>query len=150
MADEKSFEITKGGPEHAQDILKLYRSFRGEDWNSIRLESSLAMFPSAVVYDDARLVAFAYTFSFAPDFYELANIYIDDAHQGNGLGGRLLESIESRAKAKGIKGFILTNSFLNESDGRKVSPENFYLRNGYKIVADTGPTKVFIKQFSEV
>jgi GNAT superfamily N-acetyltransferase len=148
MAVEKSLVITKGGPEHIPDILKLYRSFRGEDWNSIRLESSLSMFPAAVVYDEGRLVAFAYTFSFAPDFYELANIYIHDDYQGNGLGSRLLESIEGRAKAKGISGFILTNSFLNQSEGQKKNPENFYLRHGYKIVADTGPTKVFIKQFT--
>lgn len=148
MRETKKLEITNGGPEHYQDILNLYRSFRGDDWMSIRLEPSLAMFPSAVVYDEEKLVAFAYTFSFAPDFYELANIYIDAAYQNQNLGARLLESIEGRAKAKGIKGFILTNSFLNQSEEQKKSPENFYLRHGYKIVADTGPTKVFIKQFA--
>lgn len=144
------FQIREGGPEHHQDILNLYRSFRGGDWMSIRLEPSLAMFPAAVVYDEDRLIAFAYTFNFAPDFYELANIYVDPDYQNQNLGERLMESIEARAKAKGIKGFILTNSFLNEAEQAKKSPENFYLRLGYKVVADTGHTKVFIKQFDNV
>jgi GNAT superfamily N-acetyltransferase len=148
MTDKPKIHITNGGPEHYQNIVDLYRSFRGDDWMSIRLEPSLAMFPSAVVYDGEKMIGFAYTFSFAPDFYELNNIYVDASYQNQKLGARLLESIEARAKDKGIKGFILTNSFLNQSEGQKKSPENFYLRHGYKIVADTGHTKVFIKQFT--
>lgn len=147
MSKTKKLEIINGGPEHREAILALYRSFRGPDWGSIRLEHSLAQFPSAVVYDEDKLVGFAYTFSFAPDFYELANIYIHEDYQGQNLGARLMDSIEGRAKAKGIKGFILTNSFLNEAEKPKKSPENFYIRQGYEVVADTGHTKVFVKQF---
>ena len=68
--------------------------------------------------------------------YKVEYLCVDSDIQSHGLGGRLLEQLESIARKKGA---------TKISMDARVSAKNFYLRHGYHEVGD-----VFLLDFAPV
>jgi ribosomal protein S18 acetylase RimI-like enzyme len=60
------------------------------------------------------------------DAAEIARMRVLGAHQGRGIGRQILDALESSAKSRGIKRFI-----LNTTDMQPLA-QKFYIKNGYR------------------
>lgn len=113
--------------------------------NTTLIEDAVANYPSAVaVGTDGKTIGFAYCGYMAPDLLELMNITVHSEYRSSGLGTRILQHVEAKVFEERAA-LMLTNSALYTGDGEKRSASNFYLRNGYSIVASTGATNLFWK-----
>lgn len=63
--------------------------------------------------------------------WELWWIVVDKAHQGRGLGGRLLAAVEDEIRTRDGRLLLLDTSSLPHYQPTR----GFYLRNGYRLVA---------------
>ncbi len=57
------------------------------------------------------------------DTLEIEFLFVDEAHRGRGLGGKLLRYVEDRARAAGLKRALLNTYSFQAPD--------FYLKKGY-------------------
>lgn len=129
----------------AEEIAKLYwRAMLSiERLGLIRL--AIHQYPAYVAELSDQLVGFAYSRPFAPDILEIDNLFVDENYRGEQIGTRLLLSVEAEA-SKQYASIILVNSELYDNAVVDKKPATkFYLRNGYSLIASTGPTRVFTK-----
>jgi GNAT superfamily N-acetyltransferase len=131
-------------PEHLPGIFALYRRYLAREPNEARIAMHASQFPSAVLTLGEQVVGFVFTVDFAPDVLELANILIDPAHRLHGHGERLMAYVEAASKAD-FSSIILVNSMLYTSAEQKRPATRFYLRLGYRLIAETQYTNIFYK-----
>ncbi|TQL59244.1 acetyltransferase (GNAT) family protein [Oryzihumus leptocrescens] len=123
----------------------MYRNELSREPHADRVAAQLATFPSAVAEDGGSLVGFCYTVNFAPDVLELANIVVAENRRNEGLGGILLQHVESQA-AQTFAGIILVNSDLYPQGKTVKRPAtDFYHKHGYRILTATAGTRIFFK-----
>lgn len=114
--------------------------------NESLIEAALLDAPSALAFDEGRLVGFLYCGYMAPDVMEVMNILVADTARQSGIGTMMLRYIEQKMPPE-ISALMLANSTLYpEIQGGKLPATAFYLRNGYSIVAETEFTRIFWKK----
>lgn len=123
-------------------IEQLYFPYSGRHINVPRITEALENYPSVVAYRDDVLLGFSYCFRFAPDIVELANIFVRNDTRSSGLGTEMLQFVLSRI-IDPFRAIIAVNSDLYSTSEEKRRPDSFYLKNGFRIMASTGPSKVF-------
>lgn len=143
-----NYIIRKGKHSDIADIADLFREQLFREPNDSLIIDALRSYPSVVVYYENRIVGFAYCGYMAPDLLELMNITVHSDHRSTGVGTRILDELHNQV-AKNYSALMLTNSILYSADDTKKPATNFYLRNGYQLVASTGSTNVFWKLLAE-
>lgn len=139
-----SYEIRTGSVSDLSGIAELFREQLSREPNETLIVDALRSYPSVVVYCNDTLIAFAYCGYMAPDLLEIMNIAIHSGHRSTGLGSLMLDRLHSNI-ATDYSAVMLTNSVLYTEGSSKRAATNFYLRNGYSIVASTGATNMFWK-----
>jgi N-acetylglutamate synthase-like GNAT family acetyltransferase len=137
--------VRPGSVHDLPGIADLFKEQLGREPNLQLIEEALGSFPSAVAVSEGRVVAFAYCGYMAPDLVELMNITVHAGLRSSGVGTAMLQMVESLL-APETRAVMLTNSTLY-SDGKRPATE-FYLRNGYALVASTGSTNMFWKELA--
>jgi GNAT superfamily N-acetyltransferase len=142
-------EIRKINADALPDIMNLYRVLR-PDWQPRQgCEAQLNTHPTYGAYTaEGKMVGFIYSYFFAPDILELANIYIDDTQRGKNIGSRLLHAFEDDVRKSAFNAVLLFNSAGYETTTQKISAAPFYLKHGYQNIATTEQTKIFFKDLS--
>lgn len=143
-----NYLIRKGEYSDIADIAHLFREQLFREPNDSLIVDALRAYPSVVAYAEDKLVGFAYCGYMAPDLLELMNITVHADHRAAGVGSLILSHLHSEV-AKEYAAMMLTNSILYSADSNKRAATNFYLRNGYQLVASTGSTNMFWKLLSE-
>lgn len=140
-------EIAEGTSEDVAEIAALFGQCSGRQADDSRIARNMSMFPSFVARSsDGTMVGFIFTDDFAPDVLEIANILLLPEYQSRHLGGRLVDAVEQAARSRGFIYMVLVNSMLYPTTYVKRPATTFYRRLGYKIVIDTGPSKIFSKK----
>jgi ribosomal protein S18 acetylase RimI-like enzyme len=139
-----NYTIRKGSLDDMTDIFGLFKTQLLREPNGPLVDDALRSYPSAVAFQGQNLVGFAYCGYMAPDLLELMNITIHSDHRSVGLGTQILDFLHDEV-VKQYAAIMLTNSLLYSTDGSKKPATNFYLRNGYQLVASTGSTNMFWK-----
>ena len=130
-----------------EQIVSLYCEYR-ENWRSLLdLEDVLVKYPSICAFSNENLVGFAYCQRFAPDILEVANIYVRQDIQSQGIGTQILQKIEKEAKDINYGAVILFNSEAHIDKVYYRSAEGFYIKNDYELISQTDKTRIFIKVF---
>lgn len=137
-----SIELRKATASDINAMDALYHPYAGRHINRPRITEAVAEHPSVVALDASQLLGFSYCFRFAPDILELANIYIDKQVRSDGLGSRMVAYLRQQLKP-GIKAIIAVNSDLYAVRDGKRRPDNFYIRNGFRIVTTTNESTVY-------
>lgn len=136
-------------PLHHRDLREFFAFYRAQlGWAPDRrtLRRHVRRSPAFAVRDaTGKLCGFAYTVDFSPDILELANICLMPEVRNRGLGNRLVSAVEDDARARGFAEIILVNSILYRTKDARRPATKFYERLGYRLVVDTGPSKVFAK-----
>lgn len=146
MIKSSDVAIEKIQLDDVDEIIRLYQKFRN-NWSPItELPEKLEKYPALKVLVENSIIGFAYCYSFAPDILEIANIYIDENYRSQGVGSELLKSLEEQAVKENYKALILNNSDAYEGKAESKPSSNFYLGNGYKLIAETVFTRVFFKE----
>lgn len=130
-----------GNKNDAIDVLIAFELFLNRQGDKEYIEHALQSYPSALVFKDDALIGFAYCGYMAPDLLELANISLHPDTRNSGVGTQLLKFLE-REVSKRYHAILLTNSDLYAG---KRNARNFYLKNGYRLIAGTGKTNLFWK-----
>jgi GNAT superfamily N-acetyltransferase len=138
------FEIAQANPSDGERIIQLYRRGSGRELDLKRLMGYIESLPSAVAYAESSIVGFAFCTPFAPDIVELGNIFVDENWRSQGLGGKLLQLIESQAGGR-FHSIVASNSMHYKGVAGKRPATNFYARNGYEQIWTTGMTRIFAK-----
>lgn len=133
--------IRPGTIEDTDQVVEAFGVFLQRQGSSEYIRNALSKYPSAMAFYGDELVGFAYCGFMAPDLLELANISLHPDYRGLGIGTQLLEFLESEV-AKNYSAIMLTNSKLY---GNPISAENFYLDNGYTLLAGTEKTNLYWK-----
>ena len=79
------------------------------------------------VYHDAAQVGFARVVTDHATFAYLADVYIDDAHQGRGLGKWLVQSVQSHPRLQGLRRWALATRDAHE----------LYVQSGWQPLKNT-------------
>lgn len=143
-----NYLIRKGEYSDISDIAELFREQLFREPNDSLIIDALRSYPSVVAYHENKLVGFAYCGYMAPDLLELMNITVHSDHRSAGIGTRILDELHTQV-AKKYAALMLTNSTLYSADGSKKAATNFYIRNGYQLVASTGSTNMFWRLLAE-
>ena len=131
----------------AEAVLALYRSYRKETYSLEKVRDLIGELPAFGLFDTAgTLQAYIYTEHFAPDVIQIGNVFVAAGLRNRGLGAILMAAAENAAQEKGYRAAILSNSLLYETKEDKEAATGFYKRGGYRMMLDTGPTKVFFKE----
>ncbi len=140
-------EIRQATSDDYEMIHALYAEYR-PDWNPHKkLKDYLNTMPSALSFEGENLIGFAYSFPYAPDIIELANMYVEEKHQNKNVGSKILKFIEGQIEESNYKGLLFYNSDLHVSNKEKKDASRFYIKNGYRKIAETENTRVFFKNF---
>lgn len=139
-----STAVRLGSLKDAGFIIARYEDILGRRPNAEYIRQALANYPSSVAYHQDVLVGFAYCGFMAPDVLELANISLHKDYRSSGVGTELLKILETEV-SKEYKALLLTNSALYGETSGKRAATNFYLRNGYQLIAGTNSTNLFWK-----
>lgn len=133
-----------------QDFLEindLYQTFRYDPW-----VLSKQVFTEAVdmklclkATDHNTIIGFSYAAKFAPDIYELQNLFVAKEFRKHGIGSKLLLQLEENAKEISCKGVILETSELYKTIESKGLVKNFYKKLGYELIAQTDNTQIMFK-----
>lgn len=121
-----------------------FREFLGRAANVAYITEAVKNYPSALIFHYDMLIGFSYCGFMAPDVLEIANIALHPQWRNSGIGSDLLAFLEAEI-AKEYKAVLLTNSNLYAG---KRNAANFYLTNGYSLVAGTCETNLFWKNLS--
>lgn len=135
-------EFRRITPQNISELSEIYRSYAGNGLKEEMVILRSSGYPAWVYYEEGRAIAFFYCFHFAPDILELANIFISQAHRSKGLGVKLLGRLFNDLVPP-FRYVIAVNSTLNDTNDEKGNPENFYIRNGFKRIAETDNSVVF-------
>ena len=144
MSDFRFRDLTA---DDIDPIRALYTTYRPAGVKLDRLRAEHATCPGVVVMAGERLVGFAYCYSFAPDIYELANIFVHRDFRDAGLGRTLLERICERA-APTHNAIVAVNSLKAETTEPKRRPDGLYARGGFDVVLQTPHATVYAKSLS--
>lgn len=125
-----------------EELNALYRSYSGRDIAATRVREAIADYPSVAATRSGEIVGFCYCFRFAPDIIELANIFVSKQYRSGRLGSAMLTHLLQEI-GEPIRGVIAVNSSLNEIREQKASPDSFYLRNGFSIIASTENSTIY-------
>jgi ribosomal protein S18 acetylase RimI-like enzyme len=114
-----------------------------------RIRRRLDQMPSVIAESDTGIVAFIYCRRFSPDLVELSNMVVDSSLRRQGLGGRMVDSLEPQLQAAGFRGAIFVNCRLHigTNDQRAAAARAFWIRRGYRIVFATHGSALFSKAF---
>lgn len=137
-----SYIIRKGEYSDIVAIARLFNEQLLREPNDSLIVDALRSYPSALAYHGDSLVGFAYCGYMSPDLLELMNITVHSEHRSAGVGSLMLDYLHGEI-AQSYSAVMLTNSILYSEDSRKRAATNFYLRNGYSLVASTGSTNMF-------
>lgn len=110
-------------PENAVRIRELLeQSFADQksrsSWVSTLSDGSIAGFVS--------VHWLPYLFLPAPEGY-VSELFVDERHRGNGIGRKLIETVESEAEQRGCRSLVLLNNRFRES-----YKKGFYRQLGWK------------------
>ena len=142
----KMISIREATGTDTEQICQLFEAQLHRRPNASLIQAALLEAPSALAFDEENLVGFLYCSYMAPDVMEIMNILVADTARQSGIGTLMLKSIETKMPTE-ISALMLANSTLYpDVAGGKRSPTSFYLRNGYSIIAETGPTRIFWKK----
>jgi N-acetylglutamate synthase-like GNAT family acetyltransferase len=136
-------EVRKGRLDDVLSIVRLIENESGKIFDLDKITSYLKQFPSSVAVVNEVIVGFCYTSPFAPDILEILNILVARKYQKLEIGSKLLRSVERDDSS--YTSIILVNSLLYKSSTPKRSAEDFYAKNGFKVIHRTQNTNVFIK-----
>lgn len=142
------YTIRKGEYSDIADIARLFKEQLFRSPNESLIIDALRSYPSIVVHLEGELIGFAYCGYMAPDLLELMNITVHSDYRAAGVGSLILNHLHAEI-AKDYSAIMLTNSVLYSTDSTKRAATNFYLRNGYQLVASTGSTNMFWKLLTE-
>ena len=143
--NKMDFKIEKSSSDDVNEIINLYSKYR-KNWKpSWSLKERLDEYPALKVVQNEKMIGFAYCFKFAPDIMELSQIYIDQNFRSQNIGATLIGKLEKEVSIEGYVGMIAVNSDAYEGKADSKKPTNFYLNNGYALVAQTDKTTVFFK-----
>lgn len=131
--------------EEIVDLISFFKFHTGRELSKKRVIEAVRSFPSCIGIIDNEIVGFAYTLSFAPDILELANIYVAPKYRNSFYGTSILFFLENDSILD-FQGIILVNTSLIENEDEKRPALNFYIRNGYNLIASTDSSKVFYKK----
>lgn len=140
----ENYNIRKGEYTDIRDVLGLFSEQLFRDPDETLVFDALHSYPSVVAYHEGKLIGFAYCGYMAPDLLELMNITVHSDYRSTGVGTEILNALHIDV-AKNYAAIMLTNSVLYSADGGKKAATNFYIRNGYQLVASTGATNMFWK-----
>lgn len=140
--EEEAVVLRSIGVDDFGALNDIYRPYSGRDIAAKRVAEALSLYPSVAATRGGRILGFCYCFRFAPDIIELANIFVARAHRQDGLGSKILRRLLDQI-CDPIQAIVAVNSALNETTEEKSSPDNFYLRNGFSIVAATEKSTVY-------
>lgn len=143
-----NYLIRNGEYRDIADIAHLFKEQLFREPNDSLIVDALRAYPSVVSYYEDKLVGFAYCGYMAPDLLELMNITVHSDHRAAGVGSFMLSHLHSEV-SKEYAAIMVTNSILYPANSNKRAATNFYLRNGYQLVASTGSTNMFWKLLSE-
>lgn len=141
--DRPGIVIRPASPADLPAIAALFEEENGRAPNHAYIGACLESYPGAVAIEGDRLEGFIYCNHFAPDILEVANLMVDTAARGMGLGSRLLDEVEHLARGTWAS-LILVNSTLYEHPPRP-SPAGFYLKQGFAVIHRTAATAVYVK-----
>ena len=143
--DTNDITVRSGNVEDLPGIESLFLNALHREPNSRLIADALNDYPSTVAsHSTGTIIGFAYCGYMSPDLLELMNITVHSDHRSTGVGTRTLNHIESSV-FENYEAIMLTNSVAYKDDGTKRSASNFYLRNGYTLIASTGATNMFWK-----
>lgn len=146
MSNDKptSIVVRSGEPFDWDIIINGFRVILGREPNAAYIREVTQKYPSVVALDRERLIGFAYCGFMSPDVLELANIALHAHYRNSGVGSQMLSRLEAEV-SKNYNALMLTNSTLYGNVAGKREATNFYLKNGYKLVACTENTNLFWK-----
>jgi len=146
MSQEQSTSIVvrSGQPFDWDIIINGFKDILRREPNASYIREVTQKYPSVVVMDGERFIGFAYCGFMSPDVLELANIALHNDYRNSGIGSQMLQRLEAEA-SQNYKAVMLTNSTLYGNEAGKREATNFYLKNGYRLVACTDSTNLFWK-----
>lgn len=125
------------GMHHLSDVQALIQAYLtelGEDLSFQAVEAELANLAQVygaprgalcVVLCDQRVVGCGALRSLSPGVVEMKRVYVQPSHRGLGLGQRLLQALEDRARERGDQRIVL------DTLQRLKSANQLYEKNGY-------------------
>lgn len=130
------------------DVANIVRLIEAETsrYVSKRYISSLISnnkYPTGVAYDGNTLVGFYICGEFTPDMLELESIYVTKQYRSNGIGSKLLRHMEESISDDWNGVMFDDVSIHGGANKRQIS--NFYLNQGFKIIAIAGQSRTFYK-----
>jgi N-acetylglutamate synthase-like GNAT family acetyltransferase len=125
-------------------VIEAFTVILGREPNQEYIRDAIVNYPSVLATENGKVIGFAYCGFMSPDLLELANIAIHPQYQNFGLGSKILCRLEEEVAYK-YDAIMLTNSTLYGETNGKRNASNFYLENGYTLVANTANTNLFWK-----
>ena len=78
-----------------------------------------------MIHDAGQALAVGRLHLNSPEEAQVRYMAVDPAHQGAGLGRKLLQGLENRARSQGVKRIVLNS---------RANAVGFYTRQGYEVV----------------
>lgn len=154
--DDLEVEVRPGLASDAAGVCRLFRSYQNwaNAWNGVHevvqfrvtedeYAHTMRMNPSAVATTDESVIGFAVCEVREINVIELLNIYVDDAYRNSGIGGRLLDELESQCHSLGI-----TTMFGFSSEkyyaGKRL-PTTVFEQHGWEVRRLSVDTEMYLR-----
>jgi len=106
---------------------------------------SVAVSERLVFVAECRSEVLAYIIlkQYSPDIAEITDLFVSKPYRFRGIGSSLVDEAEKLIKSNYSSVIVHTSNLYHSVS--KSSSEGFYEEIGYKIIHDTGDTKILIK-----
>lgn len=149
--------VRVGSPEDAEKAWRLFQIH--QNWANVwhdmhevvqfRVTSqsfahAMRVYPSAVAVADDDVIGFAISEAREIGVIELCNIYVDDPYRNQGIGGKLLQSLEEQCHQLGIAMMV---GFSSERyyAGKRL-PTGLFGRQGWEVKHLNPHTEMYIRE----
>ena len=133
-----------GAPKDIKSIASLHSSHYKQHVNTKTLNALAKAGMIYVAERGSKVIAYMIFQDFSPDIIEATDLFVDEEYRGQGIGKELLGAAEDKLSTKYHSVILNTSSLYPES--KNSTAADFYLKFGYKMLYDTGNTKIMIKR----
>lgn len=116
------FNICSVAPEEAEILNEKMDAFNGRQ---LSFHGDVEEFQNYVIKDKENIIAGIKTCLYLRECMFISVLFVDEQYRGKGLGSRLLQYAEDKAKSMGIK--------LAHLDTFDFQAKDFYFKHGYEI-----------------
>lgn len=128
-----------------EGIGELFESLYGKDADRDEIQTRLLRGHAVVAMVNQHLIGYRLQTRLGPELLGDGSILVLEELQGRGLGAALVEFFE-KSVPDIWKLSLVINSDLYATRRKKPDATSFWLRCGYRLVANSGATRVFVKE----